>query len=222
MRSNIAKHYANRGYNSPLNQMPVNKSPRIQYDVDGSVSVMSGNKNITNTPEGKKVISKEKTDALYAAQDESRSNRSALSIADVSGVSNWGDAKRGAQSLYGMATDPNVEFNGKRAMQDALDIFSAVPVYGKITRAASAFNLAKKGAPTVGTQVTKLVTKGVGANVLSDTASKAIHKSEKKDKVVNTEKKSKENNKIYFPQAGQIYLPLGGVSVGTIFNNKTK
>jgi hypothetical protein len=42
-------------------------------------------------------------------------------------------------------------------------------------------NLAKKGAPTVGKQVAKLITKGVGANTLSDTTSKVIHKSEKKN-----------------------------------------
>jgi len=179
MRSNIAKHYADRNYNSPIKQMPVNNSPRVQYDVDGTSRIMSGNKDITNTPEGKRFISQEKTEALYAAQDNSRKNRSALSVADISGVSNWGDAKRGVQSLYGMATDPNVKFNGKRAMQDALDIFSAVPVYGKITKAASL--VSKVGTPTVGKQVAKLITKGVGANTLSDTTSKVIHKSEKKN-----------------------------------------
>ena len=203
MRSNIAKHYAGRNYNSPLKQMPVNNSPRVQYDVDGSSRIMSGNKDITNTPEGKKIVSKVKTDALYAAQDRSRKDRGALSIADISGVSNWGDAKRGIQSLYGMATDPNVKFNAKRATQDALDIVSAVPVYGRVKTAAEAFKIAKAGVPTVGSQIAKLVTKGVGANALTDTASNVINKSKEKNKVSNTNKVS--NNK-YFPSVG---VPVG-------------
>lgn len=211
MRSNIAKHYSDRNYNSPIKQMPVNNSPRVQYDVDGTSRIMSGNKDITNTPEGKKVISKEKTDALYARQDESRNNRSALSVADISGISNWGDAKRGAQSLYGMATDPNVKFDAKRATRDALDIVSAVPVYGKITRAASAFNLAKKGAPTVGKQITKLVTKGVGANALTDITSNAVNKSQEKEKNKVSAKNKASSNK---------YFPAVGVSVGAVKNKK--
>jgi hypothetical protein len=211
MRSNIAKHYADRNYNSPLKQMPVNNSPRVQYDVDGSSRIMSGNKDITNTPEGKRVISKKKTDALYAAQDESRKNRGALSIADISGVSNWGDAKRGAQSLYGMATDPNVKFNAKRATQDALDIVSAVPVYGRVKTAAEAFKIAKVGVPAVSSQIAKIVTKGVGANAFTDITSKIVNQSEEKEKnkVSNTNKVS--NNK---------YFPSVGVSIGAIKKKK--
>jgi hypothetical protein len=211
MRSNIAKHYSDRNYNSPIKQMPVNNSPRVQYDVDGTSRIMSGNKDITNTPEGKKVISKQKTEALYARQDESRKNKGVLGIADISGVSNWGDAKRGAQSLYGMATNPNVKFDAKRATRDALDVVSAVPIYGRIKTAASAFNLAKTSSPTIGSQLAKIATRGVGVNVLTDIASNAVNKLQEKEKNKVSAKNKASSNK---------YFPAVGVSVGAVKNKR--
>ena len=69
----------------------------------------------------------ERNKNLKDRQTYERTTKNPLNALDLTGITNWGDAKRGLQDLYQMTFNKNVDFKPMDAGQDVLDVVSALP-----------------------------------------------------------------------------------------------
>jgi len=147
-------------------QPMLNSSGRTEYRIE------KNGKNITNTKEGKRRIISQKMRNLEKRQDYEATNKPDIYMADPTGISSWGDAKRGAQHIGLMAQSG--EWSGKRLAKDALDIVSAIPMANKLKAASTGLNLVKKVAATSnsGRAISKIAKKIVGAVAVDQTSQK--------------------------------------------------
>ena len=171
------------------NQSPVAQSngnpfkfdiPKKGEKITSRQSLNSKGEGETHYYRGNKEVSAEESNILsnkdlqkntHKRQDYNRSrpNATTQALMDPTGISQWGEAKLGAQDLTKMAkgalgfkSAEGYKWNTSRAIGDAFDIIGAVPFVGKVKAAQSGLKLAKSVAkPIVGA-----VTKKVAAHVL--------------------------------------------------------
>jgi peptidoglycan hydrolase-like protein with peptidoglycan-binding domain len=116
--------------------VPKMKSRNISYGLDSKGKTVYNVKNkdgkdITNSKEGKNLLNQEKNSNLKKRQNSNRSSKNPMGLLDLTGISNWEDAKLAIQDLYQMSNQEGVSFDSKAGTKDVLDILSAVPFIGK-------------------------------------------------------------------------------------------
>lgn len=125
----------------------------------GGLEVSAGESNVLKN--------KEKQKATQKRQDYERSqpNEAVQSLMDPTGISQWGQAKRGLVDLakmtgsaIGMESQKGYDWDTSRAIGDAFDIAGAIPLIGKAKAAQQGFKLVKSVAkPVAGKVVKKIV-----------------------------------------------------------------
>ena len=147
--------------------------------------VKKNGKDITKDKKTQQKLLSEKKRNLEEQQDYETTNKPNIYMADPTGTSSWGDAKRAVQHIGLMAQSG--DWSGERLLKDGLDIISAVPMGNKVKAAAQGFGLVKKvAASPVGRKAAGKITKKVIATVAPDQASEKISQ----DSIDGNKKKS--------------------------------
>lgn len=120
------------------------ETPTLTPSGKTTYKVTKNGKDITGSKESQKRKAKQKMENLEKLQDYKTTNKPNVYMADPTGLSSWGDAKRGFQHI-GMMAETG-DWKRDRLLKDALDIFSAVPLAGK---AKTGINIVKKVVPRV-------------------------------------------------------------------------
>ena len=160
------------------------ETPTLSPSGKTSYKVTKNGKDITGSKDSQKYKAKQKMENLEKVQDYETTNKPNVYMADPTGISSWGDAKRGFQHIGMMAATG--DWKKDRLLKDALDIVSAVPLVGKVAAAKTGLKLAKKAAPRTpklfkaakAAKGSKLVTATVTAS--GDKMSEAISNKNKK------------------------------------------
>jgi len=174
---------SNTGSNTVQSQPMLSPSGKTEY------KLTKNNKDITKTKEGKQYASSQKQKNMEDLQDRATKSKPNIFMADPTGVSSWGDAKRAMQHMDMMAESGN--WKKDRLAKDALDILGAVPVLGKATTVLKGANvIAKPGKVPVMFEAASVLLpkiKSAAAAYLPDKISEQISN---KKKVEPTAKKS--------------------------------
>lgn len=130
------------------------ETPTLSPSGKTSYKVTKNGKDITGSKDSQKYKAKQKMENLEKVQDYETTNKPNVYMADPTGMSSWGDAKRGFQHIGMMASTG--DWKKDRLLKDALDIASAVPLVGKASAVKTGLNLVKKAAPKA-SKVSKVV-----------------------------------------------------------------
>lgn len=107
---------------------------------------------------------KDSQKATQKRQDYERNqpNAGVQSLLDPTGISQWGEAKRGfvdlakmTGSAVGVKSQKGYEWNSSRAIGDAFDIAGAIPLVGKAKAASQGLKLAKSISKPLVSKLTK-------------------------------------------------------------------
>ena len=115
----------------------------------------------------------ERNKNLKDRQTYERTTKNPLNALDLTGITNWGDAKRGLQDLYQMTFNKNVDFKPMDAGQDVLDVVSALPFLGK------RIDYGLKAVKTPLQQAMRQVGNATLFNTVADEVNNSVEKSKK-------------------------------------------
>jgi hypothetical protein len=136
--------YTNRRFGE---QKGYKETPTLDSSGKTTYKVTKNGKDVTGSKESQEYQSNQRMANLENRQDYETTNKNNLTVADPTGISSWGDAKRGAQHIGMMAKTGN--WKKDRLLKDVLDIFSAVPLGNKIKTAKAGFETVKNVAPKI-------------------------------------------------------------------------
>jgi len=175
---------------SPLNQDITEKAkPRQSLNKDGESETRyyRGNTEVS-VDEASMLNNKAKQKATQKRQDDERNkpNSTEQSLIDPTGISQWGQAKRGLVDLakmtgsaVGIKSQKGYDWNTSRAIGDAFDIAGAIPLVGKAKVAQQGLKLVKNVAkPVISKTVKKIAAHAIPA--VGTAATHEYNKSKKK------------------------------------------
>jgi hypothetical protein len=139
--TNALKEYQDKkfGKKKGYTETPtLNQSGKTEY------KLAKDGKDVTESKEFQKYEANQKMSNLEKRQDYETKNKPDALIADPTGISSWGDAKRGVQHIGMMAETGN--WKKDRLLKDVLDVISAVPLGSKVKAAKTGFEVLKKTA----------------------------------------------------------------------------
>ena len=128
------------GSNTVQSQPMLSPSGQTEY------KLTKNNKDITKTKEGKQYASSQRQKNMEDLQDRATKSKPDIFIADPTGVSSWGDAKRAMQHIGMMAESGN--WKKDRLVKDGMDILGAVPVLGKAAKVVKGASVMTGGGRT--------------------------------------------------------------------------
>lgn len=137
--TNALKEYQNKKFGK---QKEYTETPTLNPSGKTEYKLTKDGKDVTGTKEFQKYEANQKMSNLEKRQDYETKNKPDVLMADPTGISSWGDAKRGVQHIGMMAETGN--WKKDRLLKDVLDIISAVPLGSKVKAAKTGFETLKK------------------------------------------------------------------------------
>lgn len=163
--------------------------PMLSPEGKTEYKLLKGNKDITGSKEFQKYKTNQKMENLENRQDYEAKNKADILMADPTGISSWGDAKRGLQHIGFMAETGN--WKKGRLLKDALDIVSAVPLGSKVKAAKAGLDVVKKA----GTRTPKLFKAAEAAKNAKLTTAAAIVSGDKMSEAISNKNMTDKNKK---------------------------
>lgn len=185
---------------SPLHQDITKKvTSRQTLDKEGKSETRYYRGNSEVSPDETNILNnKEKQKNTQNRQDYERNqpNSSVQSLFDLTGISQYGEAKRAfvdlakmTGSAIGVKSQKGYDWNSSRAVGDAFDIIGAIPAVGKAKVASEGLKLAKSVSKPIMSKLTKsLITHAIPT--VGVAATNEYNKSNKKDSPLHKQKLS--------------------------------
>ena len=150
---------------TPSQDITKKVTSREYLNKDGKSETRYYRGNVELSPDqSTKLRNKDQQKYTQNRQDYERNqpNSTVQSLMDPTGVSQWGEAKRGfvdlarmAGSAIGVKSQKGYDWNSSRAIGDAFDIVGAIPLVGKAKVASQGLKLAKSISKPLVSKLTK-------------------------------------------------------------------